>query len=702
MKYKETAQEELDQHFATLDEDQIGDQLQLKIDRYFDEIRNTGLLYLWKRSYNQFYVAVTQHRGILRNGGEQAEYTKQYVNHYRSLLQHKASLTIKDRPAFEPVATNTDHKSQTQTILAKGLLEYYAKDGGLETKLKRAVEFALRYGEGFVRVLWDSSAGGTAAVDPDSGEPVKEGDLEFETFSPVDVIRDTQVNSSDDNDWYIIRTFKNKWDIVAQYATVEGKVSSKIQTELDLLRESILAMPTKDKVSREQTTVADYQQATDLIPVYEFYHRKTPAVPNGRITKFLDAETILNDGDLPYKKMPIHELFASNVDGSPFGYTVAYDLLPLQEAVDGLHSAIITNQKTFAVQQIAIPRGSGLSTEVIGEGLACIFYDAQNVQGGGKPEAIQFMATAQEVFNYVKELEALMETLSGINSVNRGNPPANLKSGAALALVQSMAVDFASDFQNSYVRLLESVGTATIDILKTYAESERVAEIVGKNNRPMIQQFVGADMENINRVTVDVGNPLATTTAGKISILEGLVQAGLIGTPEQYLEVLTTGSLEAAIEGELSELMLIRSENEALSDGDASVSAIATDNHALHLKEHKSVLASPDARKDVNIVNAALAHIQEHINMLSSLDPNFLTALGQVPMAPQDPMQEAPQGAPMPEGGGGQGGTPAANGPPPEAAASMPNSAGIGGPSQPTNPLSGQEGSAGTSQGTIQ
>ena len=670
-----------EQHFATLSEDEIGDALQLRIERYYDEIRTTGLLTLWRRSYNAFYKATDHHKGRLQTAGEQNEFTKAFVNHYRSLLQHKASITIKDRPAYEPVATNTDHRSQQQTILAKGLLEYYSKEKGLETKLKRAVEFSLRYGEAFVRAIWDAGAGETYAIDPASGKSVAEGDIEYEALAPIDVIRDTSVDDCDSNDWYIVRTFKNKFDLIAQYATLdetEEEVDDEIAQEIEKLRTQILTMPTKDQVSRDGLTISDSGQETDLVPVYEFYHRKTPAVPNGRVTTFLDAETILIDGDLPYRKIPIHPLFASEIDGTPFGYTVGFDILPLQEAVDGLHSAVITNQKTFAVQLVALPRGSGISEATIGEGLSVLFYEPANVPGGGLPQAVNLTATPQEVFNYIKELESLMEVLSGINQVTRGTPPPSLKSGASLALVQSMAIDFASDFQNSYVRLLESVGTASIDLLKTYAKTERVATIVGKNNQTMLASFVGADMENVNRVTVTVGNPLATTTAGKLAILEQLMQAGLITTHEQYLEVLQTGKLAAATEGETAELLLIRSENEMLSDGATEVIAVATDAHSLHIKEHKSVLASPDARMDGNIVASTLAHIQEHINLLSSTDPNLLQMMGQQSLA-----------QPLAPPGGGDINAPIAA-PEMEGAMGVGEVNGVNLPQMPQNPLTGE------------
>ena len=52
----------------------------------------------------------------------------------------------------------------------------------------------------------------------------------------------------------------------------------------------------------------------------------------------------------------------------------------------------------------------------------------------------------------IDKLQTLMETLSGINSVVRGDPLPQLKSGAALALVQSLAVAFNTNSNRPWSR----------------------------------------------------------------------------------------------------------------------------------------------------------------------------------------------------------------------------------------------------------
>jgi hypothetical protein len=230
---------------------------------------------------------------------------------------------------------------------------------------------------------------------------------------------------------------------------------------------------------------------------------------------------------------------------------MAYDLAPIQDAINSLYSVVVTNQSSFGVQNILIPKGCDLTPSQIMDGLNLITYDAQF----GKPESMNLTNTPAEIFNFISRLESIMETISGVNSVARGNPEPSLKSGSALALVQSMAIQFISGLQQSYTNLLEGVGVGLINILKSNATTPRMIEISGKKNRSYTKEFINTDLSNINRVVVDVGNPLSRTSSGRVQMAENLLQymPDKIN-PMQYLNVINTGQLEPLTE-EIKDLL---------------------------------------------------------------------------------------------------------------------------------------------------
>ena len=244
-----------------------------------------------------------------------------------------------------------------------------------------------------------------------------------------------------------------------------------------------------------------------------------------------------------------------------------------------------------------------------------------------------------------------METVSGINSVARGNPETSLRSGTALALVQSQALQFMSGLQQSYIQLLEDVGTGLINILKDFADAPRIAAISGISNTTKMTEFKSEDLQSINRVVVDVGNALMQTTAGRTQVADNLLQMGVITTPEKYLEVMNTGSLKSLTQGTTNELDTINAENEALIKGDVPLIAIATDHHSMHIREHRDVLSDPVLRQDQDLVARTIKHIEEHITLLETTNPNLLNIIGEQPIQGAMPMPpQGPEGIPNAQG----------------------------------------------------
>lgn len=614
-----------EQYFAALGVDEICSELMKRVEDYYTYLVSSGRIAIWRRSYEYYYRGTFRGAKILK-AGDQGEYTTMHGNHFRNLLQHLIVMTTSQRPSFEPRATNTDYKSMAQVVDSAGILDYYMREKNMDAVSKLNLEDMLVFGEGEVSADWDATEGENFTKDPDTGQVVKQGDIVFQNYTPLEVVRDHTLPRASGATWKIVRDFKNKFDLAAKFPAKAEKILG-------------LSFDTSRKYN--ERLMPWTERETDLIPVFRFVHDKTAALPQGRVVEFLSSDLWLIDAPLPYRRMSLYRSAASEQRGTAFGYSVAFDLLPVQEAFDGLVSTILTNQSTFGVQNILLPNGANISVSQLTKGLNVIKYDAKQ----GKPEGLNLTNTPPEIFKFLEYLEHLQETLSGVNSVARGNPEASLKSGAALALVQSMAIQFASGLQHAYATLLESLGTAVVNILQDFAKTPRMAAIAGKSKRAYMLEFSGKDISNINRVTVDLGNPLSRTTAGKVQMAENLLQAGLITEPDQYIQVLTTGNLEPMIEGKQAELMLVRSENEKLSEGE-TVMAAATDAHKLHIHEHKVVIASPESRSNPQILQNTLMHIQEHITLLRTTDPGLLTMIGETPIAPMMPPGMPPGGPP--------------------------------------------------------
>jgi len=655
-------------YFASMPTEEIGSQLLKKVDEFYLYIQRTGRNRLWEKSYFQYYNALN-HSGSMYFTGEKEEYTNLPVNHYRNLLQHLMVMTTAQRPVFQPKAVNADYKSQTQVAVAKVLLEYYQKEKKVDVHIKKAVETSLIYGDSYISLEWDATSGIQYGVD-DKGDVVNDGDVIVKNYNPLNVIFDYTVNEYHKRNWVILCESVNKHELAAKF---------KKQSE------QILNYGQDNHGSRLATGLSwDRYNNDETIQVYKFFHRPTIGRPGGRYTELISPEVVLVDTALPYKDIPVFRIAPGEQDESPFGYTVGFDLLPLQEAIDGLNSTAMTNIGQFGVQNILVPIGSNISQEELSSGLSILEYDPNL----GAPAPLQLTATSPETYAFEQKIKHEMETLAGVNSVTRGNPEAHLKSGSALALVQSMAIQFNSGLQTSYAQLLEDTGTGLINILKTYAKTPRVANIAGLNNEPYLGEWNKESISQINRVVVDMGNPLSQTTAGRLSIAADLmnINQGKMD-PSQYFNVLETGRLEPLMEDTVKENIFIKGENETLISGEKIVKALALDSHLKHIKHHVSILSDLDARTDFELQARVMKHVQEHVNLLRNTDPGLLALIGEQSMAPipgqPDPAQPQKPGNQKAPAGLAEQMSPEMPGQNEARNVNLPN--------QPKNPISGEE-----------
>ena len=599
-------------YFASKEPKETASVLLQKSRTFFNVLESNSYLEKIRKMWRAYYGAYHNDLGYghqIEYTGEQGEFTALPVNHFRNLAQHIYVMITATRPVMEARAVNTDYKSLAQTYLANSILDYYMREKRLEDALKKAAEMAVVLGSGFIKLEWNATAGEAYDVDPDTGQFNYEGEIEFTNLSPMDVVVDG-TKESWNNEWVLTRSRQNRFNLMAKYPDMADKIKT---------------LSSVNDANNYRLTVFSNDDTDDVF-IYEFFHKRTEAMPDGRYMMFVSEDIVLLDVKMPYRDLPVFRISANDILGTPYGYSPIFDVFPLQEGINALYSTILTNNNAFGVQNVFVPRNANIAFNTLEGGLNII-------EGDMKPEPLNLTQTPAETFKFLEMLEKAAETISGVNSVARGNPESSLKSGTALALVQSMSLQFVSGLQQSYVKLIEDVGTSVINILKDFSTAPKVIAMVGKNNRPYLKEFTGESISAINRVVVDVGNPLSRTIAGRVQMAEQLLQMKLLKNPEQYMQILNTGKLDSAMEGEMSELLLVKSENEKLLDGESPIVS-PLDQHRLHITEHKAVLADPELRKDANMVKGVMDHIEEHLNMLRNTDPDLLNLIGEQPLAP--------------------------------------------------------------------
>lgn len=637
---------EPDQYFATLPVEDLLSECDRRRCDYEDYVLRTGKLTVWRTNW-EMWMRSDMKIGI-RFGGDRGQYKLIESNIYRSIVTGLVSTIANQRPSFQPEAINDDHKSMSQDIIFDSVSNYYLKAKHMEDAYKMGLTYGLVTGEGWMFEKWNADIGQIVDTvqDPTGKEiPIKEGDFEYTVLGPMDVIRDyTRMDCN--NDWYIVREYLNKWDLIAQRPDLEDELKG-------------YSMPTTLQRFRFGHIVDAQTSNSDIIPVYTFVHRKTPACPEGRLTQYIDADTWILDTALPYDEIPLYPMMPDQTLFNNFGSTVMTSLVKLQYAYDKTLSVIVTNQQAFAITNIVIDESTQTKPEQVIEGLNFIKTNLKN----GMPTGLELCKTPAEVFNFLTLLESQMEKLSGLPSILRGQPPTGVESGTAMAFLQAQALVFNSPIQQAYISFLERSATGLFNMLKSFANTKRMITIAGASKQPYMGEFSSADLANISRVLVSAGNPATRSEAGKLQIAQDLMAKGLIKDANQYFEVLTTGELDPMTEGPEAENMLIIKENEQLRRGIPQVAA-PWDNHANHITQHFVIMMDPLIRQKVDdpVMAAVMKHVMSHANYLfpgitSPEDPRLMALMGNnvqglppgQPLAPEQPTP-GPVANPMPAG----------------------------------------------------
>lgn len=636
-------------YFATLDPEDLGPQVLSRVEDYAEhrivsQVESRiydAWLYYYGFSPEGFHAT----SGVSR-GGDQGELAEIRVNHARALVNALLNLIVAPKFVWTPRAVSIDYDAVRQTELAANVLEYFWHTGRVSAYVTKATEESIPFSEGFVMLEWDPTIGDVYGEDPNTGEVVRTGNLRFSNPSTWDVIRNPGKKSWDDLDWVIVRQWRNKYNLAARFPNAA---------------EEILSTPPETN-RRFDTKKATHSPFDDEdIPVYYFFHKPSAALPFGRQAIILPSKHVVEDGPLDMDHIPLYRVTPAEFNGTPYGYTQFFEILGIQELTDSLHTSIATNLSTFGTQNIAAEEGTNIDTDDLAGGMRVHYYR----QGSKPPEPLMLAKVPEEGFRYLEDLKQHQELLMGLNAVVRGEAQSDRLSGAALALLQSQALQQASVLQGNYIRMIEAIGSGVIQMIRNKAEMPIKVAIAGKHKLARLREAeIDKDsLASVNQVYVEVGNPMSQTAAGRFELGQLLVQMQMVRSPEMLQQVLDTGRLDPLTRSEQEEQLNLLRENEMISLGQTPV-AMIHDNHLLHGKEHAVPVATPEARQDPQVLKAFREHMHSHYSLFYGVPPEMvetdplyrdrmLLLMGQQPPPPMMPPGMMPPpgpGGPPPPG----------------------------------------------------
>ncbi len=611
------------EYWMTMDSEELAARLTAQHQIYMQDSYNP-VYSMWVRNsylYNSTILDAQAWYTSLNFVGEQGEMVKMSIPQARVLIRQMVTLLTKQKLAFNAIARVQDVDVTEAMRIANAVAAEVVQKQNLDIKAENLVERGAMLGTSFIKTTWRTDRGSPRVVqrrDDGTNGVIYDGNLEITLPTVFDMVYDFTISNWEDLFWVDCRVQRNRWDLIQQHPDLETE---------------ILRLPSCRDFATDSVVQSPYER--DMVYVYEMYHKPCPSLPQGRMLIYSDSQTIFYDDVNHYGCIPIEQFKPEPIEQIGYGYAALSNLLPAQEMLDNSYSCQATNQSALGVLGVMRPAGGNMNVQTL-YGMNFFDYPANPaLPGGGKPEVLNLYKPSPELLKFPEILLKNMQQMSFINDAVRGELPAST-SGVAIATLTTNALEFLSSYSKCLKITLEKTMMHAINAYRKFAQVERMVTLTGKNYQQFQRPFKGDMLDPINQIEMQEINPMMASISGRIEIANNAMKNGMIKDMQAYVSILDGQPLSRLFDTELSQNDLIQSENERMLQGEI-VMAIATDNHALHIMKHNTVLNDPNVRMNSpEIVKAVMEHMQEHLNLQKMTDPMLMAmaTTGMVPMMP--------------------------------------------------------------------
>lgn len=611
---------------------------------------------------------------MLRFTGENDEQIEFSANELKSFVDQVVNMITKNRPAFQCEAQNTDYASMSQVLADDAMVTYYYEQEQGERREKELQKLEILYGKAFQHTDWD----------PDGGPKVEVPEEIEHPDGPIQVMKKVPAGK------FELRSL-NWWEVIcepyrSEYNThlwrtviLTGRSKAEAQLRWPAFADAIADTSDDNSDWGNRFPGADIESPDneDEVTWRIFYHARTAVLPEGRKCIFVGDVWVNPDEDtLPIEEIPVRALMSCELHGTSFGTSDFWNLMPLEQLQNQIMSDMATNIEAFGRPPLMLPEGADIDLDALANGQKVIFVPPDVMQ----PAPMRFPEFPPNSFKVIDLLRSFKQSTTQLNSVMRGDSSGS-SSGSRDALFEQIAVEAQSPRALELDLLREATGNILLQYLKAFATHPQLVSVVGVDERPYLKTFSQKDFAGVARVKVKTSNPSTRTISGKTQIVDMLRQfpGTPLSDPQQIIELMTTGKMKPMFSLTRAVDLQVRWENEELLKAPPvvqvppqtdpmsgmqmsepysrvpTVPANALENAQKHIVNHMEVLYSPEARDNPKVMEAVLAHIQEHVFFAKNADPFVAQLLGNPP--PASAMQPAP-GQEQPPGGKPAGGQP--------------------------------------------
>ena len=626
------------------------------------------------------------------------------------------NLFMESLPKAKYTPTTKEDKDRAAAEVAQGVMRYRDDEGHIEEKKRELGAWVVVCGTGYMLAQEDKSTyemvrrpvfkrgvepvvdkAGVPIPGPDglpmtkeTEEPVmnpETGEQEFDEFlmtdesvevvSPFEIIPDLSARYPWEWRRYThFRARSRDWIGNAYGSAAKSKV--KAQRESGILGDYQLKM--LDIQSRSANAgrvglsvgaseMAAYRYLDDSVTVISRYEIPSRDYPKGRMLTIAGG-IVLDSGTYPYgDDLNLYCFRWSVLPGSPWGFGMPRNLIPLQRRLNGIDTTDDLIRKTMGNPAWLAPKRSQFSVSTA-TGKPGAVYQYRPVGGAAAPQRLD--PKGPHPYNQAQRANITegMQEISGARDVLAGNPPQGITAGVSLELLVEQAGNRFQPQTKANRETWKRLYMHRVEIAqKANAwQRGRAIPLIGEDGSRDVKHFMAADFTGSMTVEVEAVPITAMSQVLRRQNFVNGLKVGLVDVMNSAQNRERGRSLFGLLEfDEPFSLDYKRAsmENELLMAGN-HVAVGPADDDETHMNVHARMIKSREW-DDMPFATQAsiLKHFDEHVLRLAPTpgaeDPNAEVGPDG---KPKDTGKPQGPGTPAGEGGGqeGEGSMPPAGG----------------------------------------
>lgn len=439
---------------------------------------------------------------------------RKVVNRTRAFVRSELAQFLSAIPNAVAVPSTAEDEDVRSAYAAEQAWSSISETQKLRYHYSRAMWWTVVCGTGFIKTWWDQDS-----VDKVSGQ---QGSIRYGAVTPFHLfVPDVREQDIDDQQ-FIINAYIKPVSWCYQYfgdALAGRTLAPSVSSANQIIEEGYLNLDSFNTNS------------PDSVIVYETWLKPGAhkLMPNGGVIISIDdiVVSITRDG-LPYNHGQFPFTKFEHIPTSTFyGDSPLVDLNPLQREFNTLRSQISDAGNRMAKPQLVAQKGSIVPSKVTNEPGLVIEYKA----GFAAPQPLQLSPLPQYYVEQQDRVLRDMEDIGGQHDVSRGNAPAGVTAGTAIAFLQEADNAFRTpqyqNIEDGYSRIAQQ----TIENFVQFVDLKRKIKTIGADGAFDTMLLSGADLRNGTDIRIQRGSSVGTSKAAQDARIMDMFGMGLIDQP---------------------------------------------------------------------------------------------------------------------------------------------------------------------------